>query len=120
MLERWERVFSLFSCLFALCYSSYLQTSLPLEKRDDLMTSGAIQEYVPAADIFVVLCHSRAKPKSVIFKVFLPMSSFSIVSSNKTEKREKGGREGGLITVGSRRRPEKKEKWRYVMQSVMS
>ena len=59
------------------------------------MTSGAIQEYVPAADIFVVLCHSRAKPKSVIFKVFLPISSFSIVSSNKTEKRGRG--EGGGI-----------------------
>lgn len=70
------------------CYLSYPQTSLPLEKRDDLMTSGAIQEYVPAADIFVVLCHSLARPKSVIFKVFLPMSSFSIFSSNKTEKGE--------------------------------
>ena len=43
---------------------------------------------MPAADIFVVLCHSLAKPKSVIFKVFLPMSSFSIFSSNKTGKKD--------------------------------
>ena len=49
---------------------------------------------MPAADIFVVLCHSLARPKSVIFKVFLPMSSFSIFSSNKTEKR--GEREDAL------------------------
>lgn len=45
---------------------------------------------MPAADILVVLCHSLASPKSVIFKVFLPMSSFSIFSSNKTEKRRDG------------------------------
>lgn len=85
---------------------SYLQTSLPLEKSDDLMTSGAIQEYVPAADIFVVLCHSLARPKSVIFKVFLPMSSFSIVSNNKTEKREVYVREGPWkrLAVGRRQK----------------
>lgn len=55
------------------------------------MTSGAIHEYVPAALILVVLCHSLAKPKSVIFNVFLPMSLFSILSSNKTvgEKEKK-------------------------------
>lgn len=33
---------------------SYLHTSLLLEKRDSLMTSGAIQAYVPAALILVV------------------------------------------------------------------
>lgn len=52
---------------------------------------------MPAADILVVLCHSLASPKSVIFKVFLPMSSFSIFSSNKTGRRGEGGalEEGG-------------------------
>lgn len=67
-------------------WTSYLQISLPLENREDLITSGAIHAYVPAALILVVLCHSLARPKSVIFKVLLKMSSCSIFSSNKTAK----------------------------------
>lgn len=65
---------------------SHLQTSLPLEKVDDRMTSGAIQAYVPAALIFVVRCHSRAKPKSVTFRVLLLRSSFSTRSRIRTVK----------------------------------
>ena len=41
------------------------------------MTSGAIQAYVPAALILVVRCHSRARPKSVIFRTLLLRSPFS-------------------------------------------
>jgi hypothetical protein len=36
-------------------FHTNLQTSLALENVDVLMTSGAIQAYVPAADIRVVL-----------------------------------------------------------------
>ena len=69
---------------------TYLQMSLPLENKEDLITSGAIQAYVPAALILVVLCHSLAKPKSVIFSVLLQMSSYSIFSSSKTKGKTKG------------------------------
>lgn len=62
-----------------------LQTSLALEKVDDLMTSGAIQAYVPAADILVVLYTSLAKPKSVIFRVFNRRSSLLIGSAKRTK-----------------------------------
>lgn len=55
----------------------YLHTSLPLENIEARMTSGAIQAYVPAALILVVRCHSRARPKSVIFKILLLRSPFS-------------------------------------------
>lgn len=51
------------------------------------MTSGAIQAYVPACDILVVLYTSRAKPKSVIFNVLYDKWSFSIDSLIKTEKK---------------------------------
>lgn len=54
------------------------------------MTSGAIQAYVPAALILVVLCHSLAKPKSVIFSILLLRSPFSTFSSISTG--EEGGR----------------------------
>lgn len=63
---------------------AHLQTSLPLEKVEERMTSGAIQAYVPAALIFVVRCHSRAKPKSVTFRVLLLSSSFSTRSRIRT------------------------------------
>lgn len=58
----------------------YLHTSLALEKVDDLITSGAIHAYVPAADILVVLYTSLARPKSVILsvlfcKLFTPTGS---------------------------------------------
>lgn len=65
---------------------AHLHTSLLLENRDSLMTSGAIQAYVPAALIFVVRCHSRASPKSVIFRVFPVRSSLSIGSRIRTEE----------------------------------
>ena len=55
----------------------YLHTSLPLENMEARMTSGAIQAYVPAALILVVRCHSRARPKSVIFRTLLLRSPFS-------------------------------------------
>lgn len=89
--QQWQHRLYSFNVFIYFSIPSYLHTSLPLEKREDLMTSGAIHEYVPAALILVVLCHSLAKPKSVIFNVFLPMSLFSILSSNKTvgEKEKK-------------------------------
>lgn len=40
--------------------------------------------FVPACDILVVWYTSLAKPKSVIFKVLLFKSSFSIASLNNT------------------------------------
>jgi hypothetical protein len=55
-------------------------TSLLLENVDVLMTSGAIQAYVPAALILVVLETSLANPKSVIFKVLSYILSFSMGS----------------------------------------
>jgi len=65
----------------------YLQTSLALEKVDVFMTSGAIQAYVPAALIRVVLRDSRAKPKSVILSVLKrKSSSLSIDSRISTKK----------------------------------
>lgn len=54
------------------------------------MTSGAIQAYVPAALILVVLCHSLAKPKSVIFSILLLRSPFSTFSSISTGEEEGG------------------------------
>lgn len=66
------------------CQYTYLHTSLPLENMEERMTSGAIQAYVPAALILVVLCHSLAKPKSVIFKFLLFRSPFSTFSSINT------------------------------------
>ena len=64
------------------CVCTHLQTSLALEKVDVLMTSGAIQAYVPAADIRVVLLVSRASPKSVILSVLKSRSSlFPSISS---------------------------------------
>lgn len=75
------------------CNLTYLQTSLDLEKSDDLMTSGAIQAYVPAALMRVVWYTSRAKPKSVIFSVFPLISSSPITSFfNNTENRENPSR----------------------------
>lgn len=65
--------------------SKNLQTSLAFENVDVFMTSGAIQAYVPAADILVVLYTSRARPKSVIFNVLNCKSLFSIGSFNSTE-----------------------------------
>lgn len=70
---------------------AYLQMSLPLENKEDLITSGAIQAYVPAALILVVLCHSRANPKSVIFNVLLQMSLCSIFSRSRTIEKLKMG-----------------------------
>lgn len=54
------------------------------------MTSGAIQAYVPAALILVVWCHSLAKPKSVIFKVFPPRFSRSTGSRMRTGGDKRG------------------------------
>lgn len=71
--------------------NQYLHTSLPLENMEERMTSGAIQAYVPAALILVVLCHSLAKPKSVIFNILLLRSPFSTFSSISTGEK---GREG--------------------------
>ncbi|TNN80440.1 hypothetical protein EYF80_009464 [Liparis tanakae] len=65
---------------------AYLHTSLLLEKSESLMTSGAIQAYVPAALILVVWCHSLARPKSVIFRVLPPESSRSAGSRMRTEE----------------------------------
>lgn len=56
------------------------QLSTHFEYVPALMTSGGIQAYVPAADIRVVLYASRAKPKSVIFRVFPRKSPSSIDS----------------------------------------
>lgn len=58
------------------------------------MTSGAIQAYVPAALILVVLCHSLAKPKSVIFNILLLRSPFSTFSSISTGEKGRGGIKG--------------------------
>jgi len=70
--------------------NSNLQTSLALEYVDDLMTSGDIHAYVPAALILVVLYISRAKPKSDIFIVLFIRSSFSSSGSFiKTETNKK-------------------------------
>lgn len=52
------------------------------------MTSGAIQAYVPAALILVVWCHSRARPKSVIFKVFPLKLTLSSGSRMRTEEEQ--------------------------------
>lgn len=52
------------------------------------MTSGAIQAYVPAALILVVRCHSRASPKSVIFRILLLRSPFSTFCRINTEQRK--------------------------------
>ena len=68
---------------------SYLQTSLLLEKREDLITSGAIQAYVPAALIRVVFSTSRARPKSVIFRVLLDKLLLSTTSFSKTASTSK-------------------------------
>lgn len=65
----------------------YLHTSLPLENMEARMTSGAIQAYVPAALILVVRCHSRASPKSVIFRILLLRSPFSTFCRINTERR---------------------------------
>lgn len=70
---------------------THLHTSLPLEKVEDLMTSGAIQAYVPAVLILVVFCHSRANPKSVIFRVFPSIPFFSIGWARRTEGERQGG-----------------------------
>lgn len=104
-------------CLLFLCFNSlskavcvnqvewretrvqYLQTSLLLEKRESLMTSGAIQAYVPAALILVVWCHSLARPKSVIFRVFPIKSSRSTGSRMRTEEEEE---DGGMINEDDR------------------
>lgn len=55
------------------------------------MTSGAIQAYVPAVLILVVLCHSLARPKSVIFNVKPSIHSFSMGSARRTGGRKKTG-----------------------------
>lgn len=68
--------------------AQHLHTSLLLENSDSLMTSGAIQAYVPAALILVVWCHSLARPKSVIFNVFPIKSSRSSGSRMRTEDDE--------------------------------
>lgn len=54
-------------------YSShtYLHTSHFVEKSLEMITSGAIQGYVPAPVIWVVCSISRARPKSVILIVLL-------------------------------------------------
>ena len=69
----------------------HLQTSLALENVEVLMTSGAIQAYVPAADMRVVLLVSRARPKSVILSVLNSRSSLlpSISSRIRAEEEEK-------------------------------
>lgn len=77
---------------------AHLHTSLPLENVDERMTSGAIQAYVPAALILVVRCHSRARPKSVIFRVLLPTSSVSAFSRIRTGAVSNGGDGGDLVT----------------------
>lgn len=77
--------------------NQYLHTSLPLENMEERMTSGAIQAYVPAALILVVLCHSLAKPKSVIFNILLLRSPFSTFSSISTGEKRGGGRQGRNI-----------------------
>ena len=72
---------------------TYLQMSLPLENKEDLITSGAIQAYVPAALILVVLCHSRARPKSVILSTVSARLWFSRASRIRTA----GWKERGVI-----------------------
>lgn len=64
------------------------------------MTSGAIQAYVPAALILVVRCHSRARPKSVIFRILLLRSPFSTFWRINTGpgKEYKETRESALVT----------------------
>ena len=67
----------------------YLHTSEPLLNFDVFMTSGAIQAYVPAAEIFVVWFTSRARPKSVILSVLKRSgSSFSTRSDMRTEEKQ--------------------------------
>lgn len=81
--------------------ATHLHTSLLLEKRDSLMTSGAIQAYVPAALILVVWCHSLARPKSVIFKVLLLKLTLSRGSRMRTDEEE--GEEAETKTVRPRK-----------------
>lgn len=50
---------------------TYLHTSHFVEKSLEMITSGAIQGYVPAPVICVVCSISRARPKSVILIVLL-------------------------------------------------
>lgn len=74
-------------------HRQHLQTSLLLEKRERRITSGAIQAYVPAALILVVLCHSRARPKSVILSTVSARLWFSMASRMRTA----GWKERGVI-----------------------
>lgn len=80
---------------------SYLHTSLPLENMEARMTSGAIQAYVPAALILVVRCHSRASPKSVIFRILLLRSPFSTFCRINTDRESNMG-ENKQISVNHR------------------
>ena len=67
----------------------YLHTSLALENLEFLMTSGAIQAYVPALLMFADWLTSRARPKSVIFSVTLcKISPSPIGSFSRTETTE--------------------------------